>query len=72
MPNYSTHAISYNYKEYGEKQNRQKEKIRQKFNTNNLKAPTNNVKIQSDKTLTTKIYLFISTKQMQIYIFENR
>ena len=31
----------------------------------NLKAPSNNVKLQSDKTLTTHFYFFLTTQQMK-------
>ena len=34
----------------------------------NLKAPSNNVKTQSDKSLTTQIYFFLTTKQMGILL----
>ena len=38
----------------------------------NLKTPSNNVKIQSEKNLTTKIYFFVDTKEMRLYIKETR
>ena len=36
----------------------------------NLKAPSNNVKTQSNKSLTTKIYLFLTTKQLGLFLNE--
>ena len=38
----------------------------------NLKAPSNNVKMQSDKTLTTQSYYFLTTQQMKIFNIETR
>ena len=38
----------------------------------NLNAPSNNVKMQSDKTLTTQIYFFRTTQQMEIFLNETR
>ena len=37
-----------------------------------LKAPSNNVKLQSDETLTTQIYIFQITKQMGFCFKETR
>ena len=34
----------------------------------NLKAPSNNVKLQSDKTLTKQIYFFLTTQQMGVFL----
>ena len=36
----------------------------------NLKAPSNNVKMQSDKILTTQFYFFLTKKQMEIFLNE--
>ena len=33
----------------------------------NIKAPSNNVKMQSDKTLTTQSYFFLTIQQMRIF-----
>ena len=35
-----------------------------------LKAPSNNVKIQSEEDLTTQVYFFVTTKHMGLYISE--
>ena len=37
-----------------------------------LKAPSNNVKLQSDKTLITKMYFFLKTHQMEFFLNETR
>ena len=37
-----------------------------------LKAPSNNVKIQSEENLTIKIYFFVTTKLVGLYIHETR
>ena len=34
----------------------------------NLKAPSNNVKMQSDKTLTTKNLFFLTLQQMDVFL----
>ena len=36
----------------------------------NLKAPSKNVKMQSDKTLTTQIYFFLTTQRMDVFLNE--
>ena len=38
----------------------------------NLKAPSNNVKKQSDKTLTTQVYFFLTIQQMESFLNETR
>ena len=38
----------------------------------NLKSPSNNVKLQSDKTLTTQIYFSLTTHQMGFFLNETR
>ena len=38
----------------------------------NLKAPGNNVKMQSDKTLTTQVYLLLTIQQMKSFLNETR
>ena len=38
----------------------------------NLKAPSNNVRMQSDKTLTTQSYYFLTIQQMKIFHNETR
>ena len=38
----------------------------------NIKAPSNNVKIQSDENLTTQVYLIVTTKHMSLYINETK
>ena len=37
-----------------------------------LKAPSNDVKMQSDKTLTTQTYFFLTIQQMENFIHETR
>ena len=34
----------------------------------NLKAPSNNVKIQSEENLSTQVYFFVTTKHTGLYI----
>ena len=46
--------------------------LRAKTQYLNLKAPNNNVKVQSDKSLTKQIYVFLTTKQMGIFRNETR
>ena len=36
----------------------------------NLKAPSNNAKVQSGKTLTTQIYFFLTIQQMGSFVNE--
>ena len=36
----------------------------------NLKAPGNNVKVQSGKTLSTKVYFFLTVQQMENFFIE--
>ena len=38
----------------------------------NLKAPSTKVKMQSDKTLNTQIYSFLTIQQLQIFLKETR
>ena len=38
----------------------------------NLKAPSNNDKMQPDKTLTTQIYFFLTIQQMEIFISKTK
>ena len=38
----------------------------------NLKASSNNVKMQSDRTLTTQIYLLLTIQQVEIFLNETR
>ena len=38
----------------------------------NLKAPSNNVQMQSDKILTTQIYFFLTIQQMEFFLNETR
>ena len=63
-----------NKKDY--EKNKQKNKQKQNFTAKtqylNLKAPSNNVKMQSDKTLTTQIYFFLTMQQMEIFLNETR
>ena len=48
---------------------KQQQKTQQKFTAKtqylNSKAPSNNVRLQSDKTLTTQTYFFLTTQQMR-------
>ena len=43
-----------------------------KTENRNLKAPINNVKMQSDKTLTTQIKVFLTIQRMKIFLNETR
>ena len=45
--------------------------IKAKTEYQNLKAPSN-VKMQSDKTLTTQIYFFLTIQQMEFFLNETR
>ena len=37
-----------------------------------LKAPSNNVRLLSDETLTTQIYFFLTTQQIRVFLNETR
>ena len=56
------------------KQNMQIEKtfLSAKIQHLKLNAPSINVKIQSEETLTTQVLLFVTTKNMGLYINETR
>ena len=41
------------------------QKLHSKTEYQNLKAPSNNVKMQSDKTLTKQVYFFLTIHQME-------
>ena len=49
---------------------KQKQKFHGKTQYLNLKAPSNNVKIKSVKTLTTQIYFFLTTQQQRFFFNE--
>ena len=74
MPQYSTNDIWY----LPLKRRNKNKKISKKKNFTakaqhlNIKAPDNNVKMQSDKTLTTRIYFFPTIQQMEIFFKETR
>ena len=70
MPHYIAHEIGPEL-DYGRKENKQQHK-QKNIQHLNLKAPSNNVKIQSNETLTTQIYFFVATKQMRFYINETK
>ena len=63
-------------KETARKKNKQKisknKNFAAKTEYQNLKAPSNNLKMQSDKTLTTQIYFFLTIQQMEMFLNENR
>ena len=52
--------------------NKQKQKFQGKTQYLNLKAPSKNVKRQSDETLTTESYFFLTLQQMAIFFNESR
>ena len=54
------------------KQQKQKQKFHGKNSYLSLKAPINNVKLQSDTTLTTQIYFLLTTQQMGLFLNETR
>ena len=57
------------------KNNREKRVFKKNHSKNsylNYKAPSNNVKLQSDKTLTTQIYFFLTTHQMGFFLNDTR
>ena len=55
-------------------QKKQKQKLLGTAKTQyiNLQAPSNNVKLQSDKTLTTHVYFFLNTHQIGFFLNETR
>ena len=61
---------------YNEKQQQQQKSKNKNFTAKaqhlNLNAPSNIVKLQSDKTLTTQIYLFLNTHHMGFFLNESR
>ena len=66
-------TINRTTREKNKQQNKQKEQIfLAKFQLLNLKAPSNNVKIQSEETLATQSNFFVSIKQMGLCINETR
>ena len=65
-----SHTINKTTGEKNKQQNAQKEKrtySTAKIQNLNLKATSNNVKIQSEETLTTQTYFFVTTKKMRLY-----
>ena len=58
------------------KNKQQKKPIPKIFEANTqylkLKAPSNNVKMQSDKTLTKQTYFFLTIQQKEIFLNETR
>ena len=50
-----------------QQQKKQKQKFHVETSYLNLKAPSNNVKLQSDKTITTQIYFFPNYKAVGIF-----
>ena len=65
MPHYSAHEIC--HKEDHENKNNKISK-----NKEFLEAPSNNVKMQSDKTLTTQIKFLLTMQQMDVFLNETR
>ena len=67
-------AIKKNYEKNDKQQNKQKQKKNFTAKTHylNLKASSNNVKMRSDKTLTTQIYIFLTMQQMDVFLNETR
>ena len=54
------------------KQNEKKTYFTAKLKHLNLKAPSNNVKIQSEENLSTQVYFFVTTKHTGLYINETK
>ena len=62
------------------KENKRQKKTKNKISTNknftakteylNLKAPSNNVKVQSGKTLTKQVFFFLAIRQMDNFLNE--
>ena len=63
----NSHTINRTTRQKINNTNKQKEKqtfLTAKIHHLNLKSPSNNVKIQSEETLTTQVYFSVTTKQM--------
>ena len=75
MPPYNAHEIC-QIKDYEKKTTNSEISKNKNFTAEtqyiNLKAPSNNVKMQSDKTLTTQIYFFLTIQQMDVFHNEIR
>ena len=73
MPHCNTHEICHQ-KDYEKKNkwNKPKQKFHGKAQYLKLKAPSNNVKMQSDKTLTTQAYFSLTLHPMEIFLNETR
>ena len=59
-------------KDYEKKQQQKNKNFTAKSQYLNLKAPSNNVKLQSGKTLTTQIYFVLSTQPIRFLFDETR
>ena len=55
-----------------QQQQKQKQKFHGKNSYLNLKAPSINVNLQSDKTLTTQMYFLLTTQQIGLFLNEIR
>ena len=70
MPHYNTHEFCH-YKDYEKKKTNNKISQNKNFKATtqylNLEAPSNNVKMQSDKTLTTQSYYFLTIQQKKTF-----
>ena len=75
MTHYSANVIGH-YRNYATNKTNNKISKNRKFTAKteylNLKAPSNNVKEQSDKTLTTQVYFFLTIQQMESFLNETR
>ena len=65
MPHYSTHEICHSQDYEKKQQNKQKQNFTAEAQYLNLKAPSNNVKMQSEKILTTQTYLFLTIQHIE-------
>ena len=74
MPHYSELLTRSAVKETTRKKNKisKNKNFTAKTEYQNLKAPRNDVKMQSDKTLTTQIYFFLTIQQMEFFLNEAR
>ena len=72
MPCFVTILTRSAIKKTTRKKNKQqnKQKLQGKAHYLKLKAPSNNVKTQSDKTLITQTYFFLTIKQIEMFLNE--
>ena len=74
MPHYYAHDICHlkNYVKKNRQQNKQKQNVTRKSKNSISKIKNNDVKRQSDKTLTATIYVFLTIQQMEFLLNETR